>query len=77
MYSNKTDWGEGIKIKRGGGWIFLLNLINGGFKINGGGQNFKKSVNIGNERKKRQTYLMLMLNLKVSKQTRSEANKTR
>ena len=55
----------------------MLNLINGGFKINGGGQNFKKSVNIGNERKKRQTYLMLMLNLKVSKQTRSEANKTR
>ena len=55
----------------------MLNLINEGFKINDGGRNFKKPVNIGNEQKKRQKYLMLMLNLKISKKTRSEANKTR
>ena len=38
-----------------------------------GGWNFKKSVNIGNEWKKRHKCLILMLNLKVSKQTRREA----
>ena len=36
-----------------------------------GGQNFKTSVNIGNEWKKRHKCLILMLNLKVSKQTRN------
>ena len=39
------------------------------------GWNFKKSVNIGNEWKKRHKCLILMLKLKVSKQTRSEACK--
>ena len=39
------------------------------------GRNFKKFVNIGNEWKKRHECLILMLNLTVSKQTRSEASK--
>ena len=39
----------------------------------GGGQNFKISVNVGNEWKKRHKCLILMLNLKVSKQARSAA----
>ena len=50
----------------------------GGVKMNsGGGQNFKKSVNIGNERKKLHKCLILMLNLKVSKQTRNDGNKNK
>ena len=39
---------QGVKIKMGGR-RFLLNLLNGGVKINGWGRNFKKYVNIGNE----------------------------
>ena len=35
----------------------------------------KKNVNVGNEWKKRQKCLILMLNLKVRKQTKSEASK--
>ena len=58
-----------VKIKRAGGW--------GGVKINGGGRNFKISINIGNEWKKRHECLILMLNLKISKQTRSEASKNK
>ena len=42
-----------------------------------GGRNFKVSVNIGNEWKKRHKCLILMINLKVSKQTRSEATKNK
>ena len=61
---------------------FFLNLIKGGVKINkgGGGEgrwNFKKPVNIGNEWKKRRKCLILMLDLKVTKQTRSEASKNK
>ena len=61
----------------GGDWISLLDLINwgeaggGANKRRRGGQNFKTSVNIGNEWKKRHKCLILMLNLKVSKQTRN------
>ena len=56
--------------------------INGGLEIfvkfnKQGGRNFKKSVNIGNERKKRHKCLILILNLKVSKQTRGEASKNK
>ena len=43
----------------------------------GGGQNFKKSVNIGNERKKLHKCLILTLNLKVSKQTRNDGSKNK
>ena len=43
----------------------------------GGGQNIKISVNIGNEPKKGHKCLILMLNLKVSKQTTSEASKNK
>ena len=43
----------------------------------GGGQNFKKSVNIANERKKLHKCLILMLNLKVSKQTRNDGSKNK
>ena len=39
--------------------------------------NFKKSVNIGNEWKKGYKCLILMLKLKVSKQTKSEASKNK
>ena len=49
----------------------------GEVKINGGSQNFKKSVNIGNKSKKRHKHLILMLKLKVSKQIRSEASKNK
>ena len=55
-----------------GGWRFLLNLINEGFKINGGGWNFQKSVNIGNEWKMRHKCLILMLNIKVSRRNKQE-----
>ena len=49
-----------------------------GVKINGGeGRNFKKSVNIGNDWKKRRKCFTMMLKLKVSKQTRSEASKNK
>ena len=45
--------------------------------LNGGVENSRKSVNISNEWKKRHKCLILMLKLKVSKQTRSEANKNK
>ena len=56
--------------------------MNGGLEIfvefnKRGGRNFKVSVNIGNERKKRHKCLILILNLKVNKQTRSEASKNK
>ena len=41
------------------------------------GRNFKKSVNIGNEWKKRRKCLILMLNLKVNKQKISETSKNK
>ena len=43
----------------------------------GGGWNFKKPNNIGNEWKKSYKCLISMLKLKVSKQTRSEASKNK
>ena len=42
-----------------------------------GGRNFKKFVNIGNKERKRHKRLILMLNLKVSKQTRYEVSKNK
>ena len=42
-----------------------------------GGRNLKISINIGNEWKKRLKCLILMLNLKVSKQARSEVSKNK
>ena len=45
--------------------------MGGGSKGTGWGPNFKKFVNSSNEWKKRHKCLILMLNLKVSKQTRS------
>ena len=42
-----------------------------------GGRDFKNSVIIGNEWKKRHKYLILMLKLKVSEQIRSEASKNK
>ena len=48
-----------------------------GSKGTGGGPNFKKFVNSSNEWKKRHKCLILMLNLKVSKQTRGEASKNK
>ena len=60
----------------GGVWRSLLNLINGwGYQNKRGCRNFKISVNFGNEWKKRYKCLILMLDLKVSKQTRTEASK--
>ena len=43
----------------------------------GGGGDLKISVNIGDEWKKRHKCLILMLNLKVSKQTRNDGNKNK
>ena len=42
-----------------------------------GDWNFKKNFGIGNEWKNRHECLILMLNLEVSKQTRSEASKNK
>ena len=42
-----------------------------------GDWNFKKKIGIGNEWKNRHECLILMLNLEVSKQTRSEASKNK
>ena len=42
-----------------------------------GARNFRISVNIGNKWKKRHECLILMLKLKVSKQTRNEASKNK
>ena len=58
--------------------LSLSNLTHrGGGEGVGGreGRNFKISVNIGNELKKRHKCYILILNVKVSKQTRTEANK--
>ena len=63
----------GVKIN-GEGERSLLNLINGGVGGRGG---FKISVNIGNGWKKRHKCLILVLSLKVSKQTRSETSKNK
>ena len=46
-------------------------------KLGEGVLEFQKFVNIGNEWKKRHQCLILMLNLRVSKQTRSEASKNK
>ena len=58
-----------------------FNKWGGQSKQGGGGggaeSNFKKFLNIGNEWKKCHKCLILMLNLKVSKQTRSEASKNK
>ena len=43
--------------------------------MRGGGRNFRKFINISNEWKNRHKRFILMLKLKVSKQTRSEASK--
>ena len=68
-----------VKINGGvGGKRFFLNLIKGGVKINKGDRwNFRKLVNIGNEWKKRRKYLILMLDLKVTKQPEARLVKTR
>ena len=62
-------------------WRFFKNLINGGVgggkSKGGGGWNFKKFVNISNEWKNTHGCLILMLNLKVSKQAKSEASKNK
>ena len=57
-----SKWGEGV---------------GGQNKQGRGGWNLKISVNIGNEWKKKHKYLILMLNLKESKQTRSEVSKNK
>ena len=58
--------------------IFLkFNKRRGQNKQGEGRWNFKKPVNIGNEWKKRRKCLILMLDLKVTKQTRSEASKNK
>ena len=49
----------------------------GGINLNGGGWNFKISINIVNEWKMWHKCLILMLNLKVSKQLRIEASKNK
>ena len=49
----------------------------GGVQNKQGAWNFGKPVNIGNELKKRHNCLILMLNLKESKETRSEASKNK
>ena len=49
----------------------------GGFKIGRGTGISKKKIGIGNEWKNRHECLILMLNLEVSKQTRSEASKNK
>ena len=49
-----------------------------GVKVNGEeGRNFKISVDVGNVWKKRHKCLILMINLKVIKQARSEASKNK
>ena len=53
--------------------LSLSNLTHRG--VGEGFRNFKISVNIGNESKKRHKCYILILNVKVSKQTRTEANK--
>ena len=45
--------------------------------MGGRGQKLKKSVNISNEWKKKHKCLILILKLKVSKKTRSEASKNK
>ena len=66
---------RGVKINRR--WEIFVKFNKRRIKINGGGRNFKISVNIRNESKKRHKWLILMLSLKVSKQTRSEASKNK
>ena len=58
---------------------FLLNLINGGggVKINGGGVGILKNQLISVMNEKRDKCLILMFNLKVSKQTRNETSKNK
>ena len=51
--------------------------VEGFFNFNKQGGSRKKSVNIGNEQKKRHRCLILMLNLKVTKQTRRKAGKNK
>ena len=60
------------KNKWGGGGVFLLNLIKGG-----GGGGISKNPLISLMTEKRDICLILMLNLKVSKQTRIEASKNK
>ena len=71
--------GQGGQDKRegdGGPEIFVKFNKRGGSNKQGD-WNFKKSVNIGNQWKKRHKCLILMLNFKVSKQARSEASQNK
>ena len=56
----------GVKINGGSEIIVKFNKCGRGVKINRGGQNLKIFINIGNEWKKRQKCLILMLDLKLS-----------
>ena len=60
-----------------GGSEIFVKFSKRGSKQKGWGRNFKISVNIGNEWKKRYKRLILMLNYKISKQTSSEASKNK
>ena len=63
----------------GGGYRFLLNLTNGAgvVKINRGVGISKNPLILVMNEKKTHKSLILMLNLKVSNQTRSEASKNK
>ena len=80
QYVNEFDFtlrclvNGGVKIN-GGSETFVKFNERGGQNKREVGRNFKKSVNIGNKWKKRHKCLILMLNLKVSKKTRSEGSK--
>ena len=63
---------RGVGQNKRRGWRSLLNLINRGRRFD-----ISKYSLISVMNEKRDTCLMLMLNLKVSKQTRSEASKNK
>ena len=67
--------GGGVRIKWGS--EIFVKFSKRGAQNKWGFRNFKESVNIGNEWKKRHKCLILMLKLKVSKQTRSEVSKNK
>ena len=71
MPNKRWGRGEGGRSNKTGGRGSKI------FLINGGSRNFKKSVNICNESKKRHKCLILMLNLKVSERTGSEASENK
>ena len=74
MPNKRWGRGEGGRSNKTGGRGSKI------FLINGGSRNFKKSVNICNESKKRHKCLVLVLNLKRSKRSKrtgSEASKNK